>query len=1689
MASSRHSPASSSSSDLYSESETPQDAAPSRAFKSSRNTEGRSIHPVKSMESSRDNTPPDVRMSSEEDSVTIKAGSPGNYAYGNYKRKREEDTELLANPNRSISASTRTKDRESRNTEPSTNGGKHHGADYHNTKRTRTSETPYNIGRDSPSLKGTRIGQASMLSSQIWQHVFCFVPPVFLGRLLRVNRSFNALLTNKELSIPRAEGSLQHVSPESIWQASRKRFAPGLPRPLRELNELDMWRLLRGSDCQVCGEKKTLLTTHGSTNPWNSGPGSNGVRVIWPFGIRTCADCLRVRTEKVKLFDSEIDLLLTSAFPSFLLPALSYAFVSQTDHYVASTVLRNGAPPSELQLIKLYYKPHIQDIKNQLDQVRELGSASAEEWIKGLDMEGKDRLNDAARWETWEAKGGLAKVNAKPNSRSAIRIIPGKDVSLTLENEVPNGNQSGQPGFPTVSGTETGSNRSLSFPQEGTTTTQSLQSSATALHNGLPQRPQPSFQLPRQERSIRDVNEAKAARRAEIERLCMTLGPPLEPNVLQHMESFQAAIQISTPLTENAWTVLKPRLLAQREAAESRENERIQQGKMLQAKSEERRHQEAQLKEVKETLDKEWDLTQTPIRQRLAAYADEIIRDSWSGGDTITKETCPKFAADVLIYTRRRFYEDLVNDDAARHAAGETIEQDTPNGPPKRKLILENMKWLFDNKIKAFTENFQKELFLCNGCEGNFKFYGFEGVIQHYAAKHTTILSVGSVVVHWRAEWPEHPPFHPDPSAARAAFHSIPPPIHPHMHGPYNKTPQMPHAFPPYGQNAVSGPPMGYPGYDAPPFSPAPIHVTYHNSYQAGGYPQPPVNVHPMNQAGYSGPPIGKGPNHPYAPMPNQNAPPSAVNDPATFPGYPHTPMSQYTHPYSDRGYPDPAQYQRPVDQVSGHYPGGAYSHPLPNNQPIHPSATYPPMANATPGFVGQNFDLYQAQMTEMAKEAREIWFKTGGIKDIPQSVRIFVVIHHVAFKFEQKYTNDLSLAMFLDGLDQNSQMRPVRSLNGLACRTCVNSSARPVSGFPHSQVPIGDRKLYTLPQLLYHFKTAHLDVSNPAEPHYDGSQPPRYDWKRDMIELPESSLIKDLITAPGMDDEKLGLIARVFPRVFPDPLPKMGSGGNPGPVPKYRDYYANSTPNRYKRDPNQEAPRMEPQVIEDRSDEPSHSRPYSALQVRSPSTAHDSEPPGEDEYDPHRPAYLGRIVQSSSTKAPVRNQVKPSPLKNQFPPNDVEQSSGSRQFESTSPQLIPDSGKPEYDIEGSIIQKSLAAEARSQHQRHVSRDHNVQIEPTDPGLNGSLRQDQRYRIPKRGGRYGYTPEDGELDEEPPSAAPKESSASPTAEHAAADKFLSNLNPTLQETRINPGPHLVSRGAEIRYVREELDDARERSSKHHSVPREATVEVSKSRKDISNKEVSYRTTPSHEDAWEPRNDGYPQQNRPMNGYGQLEGRHQTSSRPEYVSARASADRQPYDHYDYTYSTVPHGETIDHGLDRPRSRYQNVQYSYRTQHRKQSRSPQPSSHAPSAYRARSPVELPRQNDAYHIPSPNIQRDGRAQQPIYYDVRPAPKEYAYVRDPEYFDEPSRRQVKYVPVRPEEYGVEQPDRYVLASPAEYREAAGNVRLVRGYPGEPYYERGPQVIYAEQPVYETRSNRAPMPGPLEYGGHGRIQ
>ena len=104
--------------------------------------------------------------------------------------------------------------------------------------------------------------------------------------------------------------------------------------------------------------------------------------------------------------------LYLSTCPSFLVPAIPFAFVSKDNHYIAHNLLKNQTPPN-LQMTKHFYKPSVENVMRRFENAKALGAATAEEWIKGLSSQGQERLEDIIRWEQWESKGGLKKVNTR----------------------------------------------------------------------------------------------------------------------------------------------------------------------------------------------------------------------------------------------------------------------------------------------------------------------------------------------------------------------------------------------------------------------------------------------------------------------------------------------------------------------------------------------------------------------------------------------------------------------------------------------------------------------------------------------------------------------------------------------------------------------------------------------------------------------------------------------------------------------------------------------------------------------------------------------------------------------------------------------------------------------------------------------------------------------------------------------------------------------------------------------------------------------------------------------------------------------------------------------------------------------------------------------------------------------------
>ncbi|USW46981.1 Putative F-box-like domain superfamily protein [Septoria linicola] len=616
--------------------------------------------------------------------------------------------------------------------------------------------------------------QTPRLPTDIWQRVFMLLPPAVLCRCLRVCKDFNHMLT--ATMAPQGQqkdkSTARIVDSEAIWTQSRKIFFPQLPRPLRQHTELEMLKLVGGQNCQFCGKAPVAPP---ATSVFNCGPGTDGVRVIFPFGVRTCGPCI----EPLLLKDVQ---LLAEPISARLRLGISHAFRNEEYHFVTDTVRQ--MPPgitSNLKFSKVYYQPHLAAIKQEENEAQQLGQGAADEWRKGLYNKGKDAMADSARWEKWEAQlrlgVNLAQVlreydpssfpHRVPDVQSRSAAVSTAQLPLTANGPhplplpvhvFPNGYPPPFPQFQQLARPPLPPQHHLPFPPPG-------------LHHQLPYPPQFASQLPyppqfppqlppqllshpqhqRPVRNPQEVESARQARRAEIEKRCRELEPPVEPNVLQHMESFQAAMQIATPLTAAAWEMLKPRILAQREAAELAEHARASQLAALQAAMPSYFSEDVISKPAKEVYDREYEDAQTPLRKRLGEYADDIINGHWGGGKMLDRENVPIFAIKVLEHVHRRYVED----------------KELGNPPPAPFLSLDNMKWVYDNKVRPFTDVHRKEHFICAGCdeEKKPKWFAFEGLIQHYGAKHTTTFSKGNIIVHWQtAEWPETPPFHINPA-------------------------------------------------------------------------------------------------------------------------------------------------------------------------------------------------------------------------------------------------------------------------------------------------------------------------------------------------------------------------------------------------------------------------------------------------------------------------------------------------------------------------------------------------------------------------------------------------------------------------------------------------------------------------------------------------------------------------------------------------------------------------------------------------------------------------------------------------------------------------------------------------------------------------------------------------------------
>jgi hypothetical protein len=80
---------------------------------------------------------------------------------------------------------------------------------------------------------------------------------------------------------------------------------------------------------------------------------------------------------------------------------------------IPSAMLQTGQASMESSITKAFLLSHVAAIQHEFASVRELGAATAAEWIKGLDGRGKEHRADSLRWERFEMSGGLVQIRQR----------------------------------------------------------------------------------------------------------------------------------------------------------------------------------------------------------------------------------------------------------------------------------------------------------------------------------------------------------------------------------------------------------------------------------------------------------------------------------------------------------------------------------------------------------------------------------------------------------------------------------------------------------------------------------------------------------------------------------------------------------------------------------------------------------------------------------------------------------------------------------------------------------------------------------------------------------------------------------------------------------------------------------------------------------------------------------------------------------------------------------------------------------------------------------------------------------------------------------------------------------------------------------------------------------------------------
>lgn len=610
------------------------------------------------------------------------------------------------------------------------------------------------------------------------------------------------------------------------------------------------------------------------------------------------------------------------------------------------------------------------------------------------------------------------------------------------------------------------------------------------------------------------VQALKDAKKADIEyRAQIDIHPPILLGALENMSAFQAAVNDLQPIDDNSWLPLKAKLIIEREQTQELEYKRMTTASAIQSTLP-NFNPDSQSSYKGKPVDRQkadYELSQEPIRKRLGALADRHIEEHWSGGRDVAYPNLPDFAADVLCSVRA-LYMQAIKDEGIN------------SSDPEAFLNLDSMKWVYEHKIKPLAVRLTLELFNCCVCE-NSRFYAFEGMIQHFGAKHDEDFGENNVIVQWRrAAWTEDPPFV--------------------YHGP------------------IVRPRAGLP---VPANTTARTSAEIGNSMAAAAsLPTQPVSVNTTDTT-------STGISHAMAaaaPLPTQ---PASANATATT-------SAEVT--------------QEMATAAASLLP--SLLRALPQAQPIEAPSMETATSTSTANFVDASV---------ISQTAYWYWSSLDNVRGLWNSVRLTATLNCLV-KCCKKHSDK---GFDLDTLAVALRLPAAKELlvaRDLACQICVVSKFGSSVSFPSYAERTRDGFFASPLALVEHFQAVHHD-----------SRAKAFGWLHEMIEVPDDEDIRGLMTAVGMNDSKLAILADAFPRVFPQPLPPIGTVTSATEEVKLAIAAQNSRKKNKGRD---------------KKHHEQHDR-YTAHEPASVEDAYDSMPEAaENEYDPRRPRFASNTVRTT---------------------------------------------------------------------------------------------------------------------------------------------------------------------------------------------------------------------------------------------------------------------------------------------------------------------------------------------------------------------------------------------------------------------------------------------------------------------------